>query len=250
MGELGRISGTFHSGAEPLGQMRKLISASAEMIPTMGNDDDAAVASIRNAHRADAANGRRSISGADRAATWAEKLRDFVEAVRESVTELRELVEQIASGRFSGGNLARSLREQAEAIGSSLDALWEHVSGAGMSASGLPRQGSAAPVYTDVGELLTRFREETEQINSFDGFLLGVHEKIDQFSEPVEFGLGHVQDVEQHMAETNAKLELGIFSLARVRERAMKALRCQDIEPERVLFLLQDDVLKPDTNGR
>ena len=128
------------------------------------------------------------------------------------------------------------------AIGNTLDTLWEDVMVTSISATGTPSPsaGSGPRGHTDVGQLLTTFTEELEQINAFDGFLLGVHEKIEQFTTPAEFGLNQVEDVEQNMTETNAKLELGLFSLARVREQAMRTLRCQDLEPGRVLFLLQN----------
>ncbi len=79
-----------------------------------------------------------------------------------------------------------------------------------------------------------------EQISSFDGFPLGGREGIEQLNASAEFGLDQVRGVEQHVAETNAESELGIFSLARLREQAMRTLRCQDPEPGRVLLLLQD----------
>ncbi len=79
-----------------------------------------------------------------------------------------------------------------------------------------------------------------EQISSFDGFPLGGREGMEQLNASAEFGLDQVRGVEQHVAETNAESELGIFSLARLREQAMRTLRCQDPEPDRVLVLLQD----------
>ena len=37
------------------------------------------------------------------------------------------------------------------------------------------------PVYSDISELVTKLREEIGAVNSFDGFLLGVHERIKRF---------------------------------------------------------------------
>lgn len=105
---------------------------------------------------------------------------------------------------------------------------------------------TASYVYSDVSELLMRFRDEVEKIKSFDGFLLGVYDKIENFKPTAEFDLDQVQDVEEHMAKVTSKLELGVFSLARVREEALKALRCQDEpQPDRDLNLLKDEAQKP-----
>jgi len=242
MGELGRISGVVHSGAAAIGPAQYAFSGLARTSATGIANDDAGAATIRNAARPQTAGTPQKIDGADPAATWVVTMRDFVGAVREKVAALIGLLEQIATGRFSSGNLAKNLQEQAEAIGHALDALWEDLSAASISQAGSasPSARSRPPVYTDTGQLLATFKEELEQINSVDRFLLGVYKKIEQFSDPAEFGLDEVQDVEQHMAETNAKLELGIFSLARVREQAMRTLRSQDIEPGRVLLLLQN----------
>ena len=242
MGELGKISGVVHSGAAAIGPAQYAASGLARTSATGIAGNDAGAATIRSAARTQTAGVRQDIGGADIVAPWAEMMRDFVQAVREKVAELTELLEQIATGRFSSGNLAKNLQEQAEAIGNTLDAFWEDVMVTSISATGTPSPsaGSGPRVHTDAGQLLTTFQEELEQINAFDGFLLGVHEKIEQFKTPAEFGLNQVEDVEQNMTETNAKLDLGIFSLARVREQAMRTLRCQDLEPGRVLFLLQD----------
>lgn len=96
-------------------------------------------------------------------------------------------------------------------------------------------------IYTEVSEQLAKLRREIEAINSFGGFLLGVHDKIQEFKENAEFSLRQVLDVEKHMAELNMTLEIGQFSLARVKEQALKVLRCQEnLEPDRVLHLLKD----------
>jgi len=242
MGEFGKISGVVHSGAAAIGPALYAVSGLARTSATGIANDDAGAATIRSAARTQTANARQNISGADLAATWAETMRDFVQAVREKVAELIKLFEQIAGGRFSSGNLAKNLQEQAEAIGNTLDAFREDVMVTSISTTGIPSPppGSRPRVYTDVGQLLTRFNENLEQISGSDGFLLSVHEGTEQFSAPAKFGLDQVRGVEQHMAETNAESQLGIFSLARVREQAMKALRSEDLQPDRVLFLLQN----------
>lgn len=96
-------------------------------------------------------------------------------------------------------------------------------------------------VYTEAGEQLVKLKKEIEAIKSFDGFLLSVREKIEKYTKHVEFGLGQVQDVEQHISKLRSRLELDKFSLSRIREDALKELRCQgNLEPKRVLHLLKD----------
>lgn len=100
-------------------------------------------------------------------------------------------------------------------------------------------------VYTDPGKLVTKLRREIEAINSFDGFLIGVHNRIEEFSKNTEFDLDQVLDVEKRIAKLNETLELSKFSLPRVKAEAFKMLRCQgQLGPMRVLNLLRDSIAK------
>ena len=91
-------------------------------------------------------------------------------------------------------------------------------------------------------------RDEIKAINSFDGFMLGVHDKIEEFTEHTQFGLEQVLDVEQNMADLHESLELYKFTLKQIRAEALKTLRCQgNLGPQRVLHLLRESVSKPKT---
>lgn len=137
-----------------------------------------------------------------------EKMSEFIRGVKERAAKLIELTEQIANGRFVGTNLAKNLREQADALSAALDILWGHV----------------AEVF--MGPIT----------DSLDAGAAGI-------STGPEFDLRQILDVEKNMAERNADSELAVFSLARIRQEAMKALSCQgNLEPQKVLFLLQEDV--------
>ncbi|UCC97031.1 MAG: hypothetical protein JSW66_14440 [Phycisphaerales bacterium] len=159
-------------------------------------------------------------------------IEEVMAAIRERLDKFRELIENITTGRFSARDLS------------------EKLGGAGEG----NRNGAADSkdrIYSDVSELLAHFREEISEIQSFDGFLLGVYEKFEEFRPQAEFDLHQVRDVEEHMAKVNSDLELGIFMLARVREEALRALRCQENpEPERVLKLLADDTKQPGVAGQ
>ncbi|MHC4535023.1 MAG: hypothetical protein ACYS6K_13830 [Planctomycetota bacterium] len=90
---------------------------------------------------------------------------------------------------------------------------------------------------------LERLKKELKAIKDFQGFLLGVHEKIDEYTKYVEFRLEQISAVEQSMAEINENLELGRFTIARMRKEVMKALSGQaQLEPGRVLHLLKQAV--------
>jgi hypothetical protein len=100
-------------------------------------------------------------------------------------------------------------------------------------------------IYSDPGKLRVKLEDEIKAINAFDGFLIGVHEQIEEFPRHSEFGLEQVLDVEKRMAEVHEALELYKFTLKRVREEALKALRCQgNLGPERALNLLKDNIAK------
>jgi len=101
----------------------------------------------------------------------------------------------------------------------------------------------ALVVYSDPGKLRLNVADEIRAINSFDGFLLGVHDKIEKFPKNSEFVLKQVLDVEKRMAKDHETLELYKFTLRRIRQEALKALRCQgNLGPQRALLLLRETV--------
>lgn len=112
---------------------------------------------------------------------------------------------------------------------------------ASMAASESSRQ----IVYSDPSKLRVKLADEIKAINSFGGFLLGVHDKIEKFSRHTQFGLEQILDVEQHKVKLYESLELYRFTLRRIRAEALKALRCQaNLGPGRVLHLLRDTIAK------
>ncbi|HUV65890.1 MAG TPA: hypothetical protein VMW24_18490 [Sedimentisphaerales bacterium] len=221
---LGNVANTL-SGGHALNPRQSVVSESAKSTsPTAVPDDEAAVAVIRNPLGAQEV--RQDGRDENAQHPLRQTIEETAEAIREKLDEFKELVEGITIGGFSARNLSQNLEAEAEQIRGG--------------------ETSIGRVYSGVSELLSRFRDEVNEIRSFDGFLLGVHEKIEQFRHPAQFELNQVRDVAEHMADVNADMELGIFTLARVREKALKAMRCQEApEPQRVLKLLEDDVNKP-----
>jgi hypothetical protein len=106
-------------------------------------------------------------------------------------------------------------------------------------------ESSRYHVYSDPGKLRVKLADEIKAINAFDGFLLGVYDKIEKFPRRSEFGLKQILEVEQRSAELYETLELYKFTLKRVTEEAFKALRCQgNLGPQRALTLLKDNIAK------
>ena len=112
-------------------------------------------------------------------------------------------------------------------------------------------ESSRYHIYSDPGKLRIKLTKEIKAINSFDGFMLGVHDKIDKFSRQTEFGLEQILDVEQRRTELYETLELYKFTLKRVRAEASKALRCQgNLGPQRVLRLLKKTISQQNVAGQ
>ena len=109
-------------------------------------------------------------------------------------------------------------------------------------------ESSRYHVYSEPGKLRVKLVNEIRAINAFDGFLLGVHNKIDKFPRHTWFGLEQVLDVERYKVKLYKALELYKFTLIRIKVEALKALRCQgNLGPQRALRLLNDSVSKPKT---
>jgi hypothetical protein len=192
-------------------------------------DDDAAAAVIANPLHARTAGAREGDRNAGAMSSLRQPMRDAMAGAREKLAKLRQLAEEVAGSRFSAKGLARDMETGAEGIGSAAE-------------------GSGYSIHSDVSELLAALRDEIKAINSFEGFLLGVHDKIEKFTEQAEFSLEQILDIEQNMSRRNSTLEIGKFSLVRIHMEQLKALRGQaNLKSERVLRLLKDDAASPST---
>jgi hypothetical protein len=106
-------------------------------------------------------------------------------------------------------------------------------------------ESSGNIVYSNRSKLLLKLENEIKAINAYDGFLIGIYDKIEKFPKHSEFVLNQILDVEKRMAEVHENLELYKFTLGRVKEEALKAIRCQGkLGPQRVLHLLKDNIAK------
>ncbi|MBW8003250.1 MAG: hypothetical protein FVQ80_14735 [Planctomycetes bacterium] len=83
-------------------------------------------------------------------------------------------------------------------------------------------------------------REAIKAIKDYDGFMIGIHDKIEEYSSQMQFQIEDILKVEEQISQLNDMLELSAFTIRRVRQDAAKALRGQaNIEPEKALALLQ-----------
>lgn len=161
-------------------------------------------------HKGSRDNGTPSINSlnGDANVSLTEKMGEYIKGVKGKAAKLVELANEIAGGRFVGTNLAKSFREQAEGLSAALDVLWGHITETFMGSMTGPLDPGASSI-----------------------------------SSGPEFGLSQILDVEKKIRERDEFSELSVFSLARTRQEAMKALSCQgNLEPEKAALLLQDDV--------
>jgi predicted nucleic acid-binding Zn-ribbon protein len=190
-------------------------------------DDDAAAAVIQNAHRAGISNVQQKIDNNNIGSASAQTMKDALVATRERLAKLNELVKLLSGGRFSAGALTK------QETNTKLIKFED--------------EDSRAKVYNESSKLLQDIREAMEEIRSFDGFLLGVHDKIEEFKEQTEFSAEQIQDIQKNMTELNTSLEIGIFSLTRVHEEMLKELRGQEegLDENKALQLLKDIIKSP-----
>ena len=112
-------------------------------------------------------------------------------------------------------------------------------------------ENSTFSVYSEPSKYVKWLRNEIKEINSYDGFLLGIHDKIDKFEKHTRFTLKQILDVEKYNAELYDNLELYKFTLRRIQADALKALRCQgNLGPQNVLHLLKNNIGKPGTTDK
>ena len=96
---------------------------------------------------------------------------------------------------------------------------------------------------TDLSEepntLFKKIKEQIQAILEYDGFLIGVEEKLESAATLMAFELHDILEVEQHMAKTNMTLEVAKYTLARVMENMRRALQGQaHVSPAEATVLL------------
>ena len=154
-------------------------------------------------------------------------LEDVLASIVEKVAKMKKLDLEITSGGYSDSEPAKELRAAVGELKNDVEGLEN--------------------VYSKVGDMLANFKKELAAILSTETFLLGVQERVEEVTTNMEYELGDISSVAEHMSNLNMALELGVFSVSRIREEAQQALRAQaNLEPDRVLHLLKG-VIEQDT---
>ncbi len=220
MFELGNIQNkTYSQQAAYTGQNRISNLQKTKASIKIANNDNAE-ATFKNSLGTETANIWQGGQNTNNISSSDNPLKDTMSGFREKVTAFRQLADEIVDSHPSTKKIIKDLKVHTEKI---------------MKAA----ESSRYTIYTDVGETLKKIRKEIEAINSFEGFLLGVHDKIVEFTKLTEFNLNQITEIERNIIEQNENSELGRFSLSRIRQEALKALRCQaNVNPNKALKLL------------
>ena len=155
------------------------------------------------------------------------------EAIREKIATFKKQIDDIVNSTHFDGNKIFTAAGQDMAISFGNDVVIN-----------IPAKDfGVSPTDVDLSEgpdmLWKRIEEEIQAIIEYDGFLLGVEEKIESFTTLMAFELQDLLEVEEHMAEKNMTLELARFTLARVLENMREALHGQaNVSPTAAAALL------------
>lgn len=88
---------------------------------------------------------------------------------------------------------------------------------------------------------MTKLREEIGAVNSFEGFLIGVHDEIEEFRKYLELDIKHIREFVQRIEHPTGSSQQHESWPARAGEDALAAWQSQaNLEPDRVLALLKD----------
>jgi len=190
-------------------------------------DDDAAAAIINNLLRA----------GAENNPVQSNNNLTITSVIRNNLRHLKQLAKKL-EGR---------LREFGNDVGGFKDIGF--LEGLKKEIETFKRGGSLERIKREMETLkdknynLELLKNEIEAIGDFQEFMLDVHEKIEEVTQYVQFRLDQDADVDQNIPELKNNLELGKFTVDRMREEALRALQGQaHLEHERVLNILKNSV--------
>ena len=216
-------------------------------------NDDAAVAMTQNPHNAERAGIQQNFGNTNVFISRPQTLKDTLAGIGEKIAEIKNSAAEALSDATSPQthSLEDVLASIVEKV-AKMKKLDLEITSGGYSDSELAKEQKAAVgelkndveglenVYSSVGDMLASFKKELAAIISTEKFLLGVQERVEEVTTNMEYELGDISSVAEHMANLNMALELGVFSVSRIRENAQKALRTQaNLEPDRVLHLLK-----------
>ncbi|MCP4610887.1 MAG: hypothetical protein GY845_19440 [Planctomycetes bacterium] len=184
-------------------------------------DDDAAAAIINNLVRTGAENNPiNSNNNLTITSIIRENSLHLKQLAKQLEGRLRELGDEVES--FKDNGLLERLKKEIEAF---------------KGGGALERIKREMETLEDDNNDLEGLKKEIESIRDFQGFLLSVHEKIDEVTKYVQSHLEHIPDVEM-----DENLELGKLTIARMKEEALRALQDQaNLDHERFLHFLKNE---------
>jgi len=230
-------------------------------------DDDGATAIIQNPLQTEPTDIQQDAFNKDKV-TFSSIIKENLLKLRELATKLEGRLRDIGEGvdGFESNGVLERLRKEIEALndGGVLERLRKEIEafkGGGV----LERLKKEIEAFNDGGvlerlrkeikafeggEVLERLKKEIEAIIAFEGVLLVVNKEIDEYAKFMEFRLEQMLEVKQHIVERhmteidealNEILELGIYTVARMRDETVKALQGQaNTDPDRALYFLKD----------
>jgi DNA repair ATPase RecN len=243
------------------------IKAASSKAVSDGIYDDAAASNIQNPLRGDIASIQQSIKEAGLAISWVQKLRESLDRAKGTLGKMREYLKEIASAKNSEEekvklwgevkSVAEDYNEMIERIGSdsrkmlasdgeSISIPVGEDSNRSIIADNLRFDIEDLNVFGNSRSLVEKMVDAMEAIRAFDGFLIGVSQRIEKVATHVQFELAEILDVVENIKERNRNLEIDFFSLTQMLERAYEAMRGQaNIEPETAVELLLDPIGSP-----
>ena len=227
----------------------------------MDKHNDSAVAEIKHSERSDLSEVQEKKGIADAKGAIAQKLREAVGKIGKKLKKNKELVEMIAKNQLKDMEKLKVLLE----IKQNLVEINNVVASTNIDGN-LPLGPEGKPMIfslndeTDISipaqdfsvdiEKMTLdnnnpknmrniIRKAIEAINSYDGFMIGVHDRIEEVSTQMQFKIEDILKVEERINNFDEVLELSVFTISRIRQDAAKALRGQaNIESEKAFALI------------
>lgn len=226
--------------------------------------DDAAVSIIQNPLRGEIANIRQIINEAGLAISWVQKLRESLEGAKGALGKMRDYIREINSFKNSEeekvklwgevksvakdynemlARIERDGRKMLSVDGETVSMPVGDGSTVGIIADNLRFDVEDLNVFGNSRSMIEKLVEAMEAIRAFDGFLIGVSQRIEKVTTHVQFELEEILDVVENIKERNRNLEIDFYSLTQMLDRAYEAMRSQaNIEPETAVELLMDPI--------
>ncbi|MHC4423772.1 MAG: flagellin N-terminal helical domain-containing protein [Planctomycetota bacterium] len=262
MDELGKILDPAHGVPAPNAAGKNIPELTETTASQVSAGDEAALAINQNPLRGQVASVRHNSHSAEIVVSLVQTIGQAITGLRERQTKIGELAKQVAARRHSPEEMAQ-VQQELKRLAGEINDIVENTEyngnklfsadGQDISISignGSTIEISAKDFSLDVEginlsanseSMVEKIREEIEAIRDYDGFLLGVKEKVEDVKTLMQFELENILEVAENVTERNMNLELGAFSLVRVAEEARKALRGQaNVTSNTALKLLRD----------